>query len=248
MKSLAKIFSKMPWVAIAQTKTITMGILALVILCSVQKVSGQSMLDVSVGTSLQDNFFTTAAYRYQVSDKFRIGLEAQFGSTQYRLMQAKAVTRGNASTFSVPLTLRLYEKEQLRLDFYTKVGMRFQSLSEPTAKEVTDSLDKSTAFVFEGGLLVTVKLSEKLNLQSGVTFPVAFQTSPSAIFENVYPGMLHLGFNYKTTEKSTIFAKSLVGGSVGGSGDTQKLGWSLQGGVRFNFGQKTTPTFVEPTF
>jgi hypothetical protein len=225
-----------------------LSVMAIVLCLFKQELSAQSMLDVSVGTSLQDNFFTTVAYRYQVSDKFRIGLEAQFGSTKYRLMQAKAITRGSVSTISVPLTLRLYEKEQLRLDFYTKVGMRFQSLSNPTTQEVKDSLDNSTAFIFEGGLLVTVKLSEKLNLQSGVTFPVAFQTSPSAIFENVYPGMLHLGFNYKSSEKSTVFAKSLVGGGLGGNGDTQKLGWSLQGGVRFNFGQKSTPSFVEPTF
>ena len=225
-----------------------LSVLAIIICLFKQELSAQSMLDVSVGTSLQDNFFTTAAYRYQVSDKFRIGLEAQFGATKYRLMQAKAITRGNVSTISVPLTLRLYEKEQLRLDFYAKVGMRFQSLSDPTAQEIKDSLDNSTAFVFEGGLLVTVKLSEKLNMQSGVTFPVAFQTSPSPIFENVYPGMLHLGFNYKSSAKSTLFAKSLVGGAVGGNGDTQKLGWSFQGGMRFNFGQKSTPSFVEPTF
>jgi hypothetical protein len=248
MKSLTKFFSTLSWVGIAQTKTISIGILALVILFCTQQVSAQSMVDVSVGTSLQDNYFTTAAYRYQVSDKFRIGLEGQFGSTKYRLMQAKAITRGSASTISIPLTLRLYEKEQLRLDLYTKVGMRFQTLSDPTAKEVKDSLDASTAFIFEAGLLVTAKLSEKLNFQSGVTFPVAFQTSPTAIFENVYPGMLHAGLNYKTSEKSILFAKTLIGGAVGGNGDTQKLGWSVQGGVRFSFGQKPAASFVEPTF
>jgi hypothetical protein len=225
-----------------------LSILAIIICLFQQELSAQSMFDVSVGTSHQDNFFTNVAYRYQVSDKFRIGLEAQYGATKYRLMQAKAVTRGSATTVSVPLTLRLYEKEQIRLDLYTKVGMRFQSLSSPTATEIKDSLDASTAFVFEPGLLVTAKLSDKLNFQSGVTFPVLFQTSPSAIFENVYPGLLHFGLNYKWSEKSTVFAKTLFGGATGGDGDTQKFGWSLQTGLRFNFGQKTTPSFVEPTF
>jgi hypothetical protein len=212
------------------------------------KTTAQSMADISVGTSHQDNFLSNIAYRYQVSEKFRIGFEAQYGAPKYRFIEAKPIKEGYSGTISVPLTLRLYEKEQIRLDLYTKIGMRFQGILDPDNNSNRDSIYTSTAFVFEPGLLVTVMLNEKLNFQSGVTFPAIFQTSPSSIFENVYPGLLHLGANYKSSEKRIVFAKALFGGAVGGNGDTQKFGWSLQAGLRFNIGQKPTPSFIEPTF
>jgi hypothetical protein len=253
MKNLTKLFSKMLRAVIfnqttAQRKTISIGALALMALFFDQQVSAQSMFDVSVGTSHQDNFFTNIAYRYQVSDKFRIGFEAQYGAPKYRFVEAKPIREGYSGMISVPLTLRLYEKEQIRLDFYTKVGMRFQGILDPDKNDKRDSILNSTAFAFEPGLLVTVMVNEKLNFQSGITFPVLFQTSPSSIFENVYPGMIHLGVNYKLSEKRTVFAKTLFGGATGGDGDTQKFGWSLQAGFRFNFGQKPSSSFVEPSF
>jgi hypothetical protein len=253
MKSSTKLFSKMLWAVIfnqikAQNKTVSISALAIVVLFCTQQVSAQSMLDVSVGTSHQDNFFTNLAYRYQVSDKFRIGFEAQYGAPKYRFVEAKPIREGYSGTVSVPLTLRLYEKEQIRLDFYSKVGMRFQGILDPDKNDKRDSILNSTAFAFEPGLLVTVMLNEKVNFQSGVTFPVLFQTSPSSIFENVYPGMIHLGLNYKSSEKRIVFAKALFGGATGGDGDTQKFGWSLQAGFRFNFGQKPSSSFVEPSF
>lgn len=206
------------------------------------------MFDVSVGTSNQDNFLTNLAYRRQVSDKFRIGLEAQFSSPRYRFINAKPITEGYASTISIPLTLRLYEREKIRLDLYTKAGLRFQGVLDPDNNDKRDSLLTSTAFLFEPGLLVTVKLNEKLNFQSGITFPALFQLSPSFIFENVYPGLLHLGINHQSSARRTVFAKALFGGATGGNGDTQKFGWSLQAGVRFNLGKRPGASFVEPSF
>lgn len=229
-------------------KAISIGVLAMVMLAFTQQVSAQSMLDVSVGTSHQDNFFTNVAYRCQVSDKFRIGLEAQYGTPKYRFVDAKPIREGHSGTISVPLTLRLYEKERIRLDLYTKAGLRFQGVLDPDKNDTRDSILSSTAFVFEPGLLVTVQLSEKLNLQSGVTFPAIFQISPSALFENVYPGLLHLGINHKSSDKRIVFAKALFGGATGANGDSQKFGWSLQAGIRFNIGKRPTPSFVEPTF
>jgi hypothetical protein len=229
-------------------KVIVHSLIALSILLFADRIAAQSMVDLSVGTSHQDNFFTNIAYRYQVSEKFRIGFEAQYGAPKYRFVEAKPIREGYSGTISIPLTLRLYEKEQIRLDFYTKVGMRFQGILDPDKNDKRDSILNSTAFAFEPGLLVTVMVNEKLNFQSGVTFPVLFQTSPSSIFENVYPGMIHLGVNYKSSEKRTVFVKTLFGGATGGDGDTQKFGWSLQAGLRFNFGQKPSSSFVEPSF
>jgi hypothetical protein len=229
-------------------KVIVHSLIVLSILLFADRIAAQSMVDISVGTSHQDNFFTNIAYRYQVSEKFRIGFEAQYGAPKYRFVEAKPIREGYSGTISIPLTLRLYEKEQIRLDFYTKVGMRFQGILDPDKNDKRDSILNSTAFAFEPGLLVTVMVNEKLNFQSGITFPVLFQTSPSSIFENVYPGMIHLGVNYKSSEKRTVFVKTLFGGATGGDGDTQKFGWSLQAGLRFNFGQKSSSSFVEPSF
>jgi hypothetical protein len=217
------------------------------LICSLQ-INAQSMLDVSVGTSHQDNFFTNVAFRKQVSEKFRIGLEAQYGAAKYRLIEAKPITEGYSTTIGVPLTLRMKEKDQIRLDFYAKPGLRFQGVIDPDKNDIRDSLLTSTAISFDAGLLLTVKVSETLNFQSGVTFPLFYQIRPSAIFENIYPGLLHFGGNYKIGEKSTFFAKTAFGAALGGGGDTQKFGWSLQGGVRFSFGKEVTPSFVEPSF
>jgi hypothetical protein len=212
------------------------------------QIYSQSMLDVSIGTSHQDNFFANIAFRKQVSPKFRIGLEAQYGAVKYRLIEAKPIREGYAATVSIPLTVRLYEKERIRLDFYAKPGARFQGVLDPDKNDIRDSLLTSTAFAFDPALLVTIKLNEKLNLQSGVSFPVFFQFNPSAIFENVYAGMIHLGLNYKVSNKSAVFFKSAFGPAAGGDGDTQKFGKSFQAGIRYNLGSKTAPSFIEPSF
>jgi opacity protein-like surface antigen len=211
-------------------------------------VSAQNLIDVSVGTSHQDNAFTNIAFRRSVSDKFRIGIEVTLGSTKYRMVDAKPVTTGSATSFAIPLSLKMYQKDQVRLDFYTKVGVRLHSAPDPNENNPLDSAKSSTAFSFEPGLLFTVKLAEKLNFQSALTFPLAYQFMPSPIFENIYPGMLHFGSNYKVTRSSTLFAKTNFGAALGGSGDTQKFGWSINAGLRFALGEKPTVNFCEPTF
>jgi hypothetical protein len=82
----------------------------LLALLSAYNMSAQSLVDVSVGSSTQDRVSANVAYRYQVSDRFRIGLEAQYGAPRYRFVDAKPIREGFSTTFSVPLTYRLYEK------------------------------------------------------------------------------------------------------------------------------------------
>jgi hypothetical protein len=229
-------------------KLLVFGFLAILMFINITQSKAQSMFDTSVGTSHQDNFFTNLAYRYQVGEKFRIGLEAQYGAVKYRMIDAKPITEGYSSTVSIPLTIRLYEKEKIRLDFYNKLGMRFQGILDPDNNDKRDSLLNSKAFVFEPGLLISVNLSEKLDLQSGFTVPVLFQTTPSSLFENVYPGLLHLGLSYKYSDRTTLFAKTMAGGATGGDGDTQKFGWAIQAGFRLNLSGRSIPSFVEPTF
>jgi hypothetical protein len=222
--------------------------IVLSVLLFASKISAQSMVDFSVGTSRQDAVFANLAYRYQVSEKFRIGVEAQFGSPSYRFIDAKLIKKGTASTISVPLTLRIYEKEQIRLDFYSKIGLRFLSTDEIDLGNKLGGDRSSTAMVFEPGLLVTVKLSDELNLQSGLTLPTIFQVSPSSLLENLYPLLIHLSLNKQIGSNKTLFVKTAFGSATGGSGDTQKFNTSVQAGIRLNFGKKENPSFVEPSF
>ena len=229
-------------------KTFKLGVWAILTLVLTAKLSAQSMVDLSVGASHQDNFFANMAYRCQVSNKFRVGIEGQYGTAKYRLINAKPITTGYATSLGLPLTIRLYEKEQIRLDLYAKPSVRFQGVLDPDNNDERDSVLTSTAFSFETGLLVTINVSEKANFQSGVTFPLFLQTQPSSLFENVYPGLLHFGGNYRLSAKTTAFIKTAFGPAVGGGGDTQKFGWSLQGGIRYVLGTKPMPSFVEPSF
>ncbi|MDX2279425.1 MAG: hypothetical protein NW218_07545 [Saprospiraceae bacterium] len=52
----------------------------LLALLSAYNTSAQSLVDVSVGSSTQDRVSANVAYRYQLNDRFRIGLEAQYGA------------------------------------------------------------------------------------------------------------------------------------------------------------------------
>ena len=215
---------------------------------SVAKTTAQSMVDVSVGTSHQDKFFGNIAYRYQLNERLRIGVEAQFGSVNYRLIDAKVIKSGYVGTIGVPLTLRLYEKERIRLDLYGKLGARLQGVLDPDGNDKRDSLLNSTALALDLGLLVTVQLNDRLNLQSGFSFPTYFQVAPTALFENTYVPILHLALNQKISSKNVLFLKTAFGAAVGGDGDTQKFGQSVQAGVRFNLGSAENASFVEPSF
>jgi hypothetical protein len=232
-----------------QKKLFVLGALcAILALCCPQNLTAQSMFDVSVGTSNADRFSLTAAYRYQVNAKCRVGLDVQYGAPKYRFVNAKPITEGYSTTIAIPLTWRLYEKENLRLDAFMRAGLRFQGVLDPDKNDIRDSIKASTALIIDPGLIVTIKTSEKLSFQSGITFPIAFQTSPSALFESAHTPLVYMGLNAKMTENRTIFVRTLFGEAAGGDGDTYKFGWVLQGGVRFTFGQKPVAAFVEPAF
>lgn len=222
--------------------------LVLLRLLAASKTTAQSIWDVSLGTSTQDRFSANVAYRYQVSDKFRIGLEGQWGTPRYRFVDAKPIREGYSTAFAVPLTLRLYEKDRIRLDFYARTGLRFQGVLDPDENDERDSTLASTAAMIEPGLLVTIRTTEKVNVQSGITVPVVFQFRPSALFEALHGPIIYAGVNVKTTENRYLFLKALTGAAFGADGDTYKFTWSIQGGVRFAFGQRTNAALLEPTF
>lgn len=231
-------------------KIISTTWLAILALLFIQNASAQSIVDISGGASSMDNYFTNLSYRRQVSDNFRIGFELQYGSPKYRFVEAKPFEKGYAWSLSVPLSFKLAEQERIRLDGFVRPGFRFQGIIDPDNNGIEDSLLNSRAVLFEAGLLVNVKLTEKLNLSSGVLLPTAFEIAPTSLFEYMGTPNFTGGLSYLASPKTIVFIKGITGPAFGASGDTYKYIWSVQAGVRFVFGKKTTTKslLIEPSF
>jgi hypothetical protein len=72
---------------------------------------------------------------------------------------------------------------------------------------------------------------------------------PSAIFEN-NSTTIHANLGYQASQRSVLFAKTLIGPAVGASGDSQKFVWSAQLGLRLKFGSssKGNTLLMEPSY
>lgn len=211
--------------------------------------SAQTLLDLSVGTSRQDNIFTNIALRRQFSERFRAGVELQIAAPRYRFISGKAITEGYAYTIAVPLLWNVYDQDRIRLDVYGRAGLRQQGIIDPDGNDRRDVRLNSTALVIDPGLLVSVRVTDKLQVQSGVTFPLFFEVSPGSLFENNITTVL-AGVSYQVSDRTVFFVKTLAGPAAGGDGDTQKFVWSVQTGLRFSLGTRrsTRSLIVEPSY
>ena len=211
----------------------------------------QSFLDLSIGSSQQDNFALQLSARKHFGPNFRAGLQLQYGSPNYRFIEARPIqNEGYAFIASVPLSLIMYDVEDIQLWTYLNPGLRFQGVIDPDENDHRDSLLNSTAFVAEAGLLVNINLSERKSFLGGVSFPLAFELDPSSLFE-MQATLVHAGLSVQTQTGRTIFFKGNMGPAFGANGDTQKFLWALQAGIRFPLG-KNSPTsnssFIESSF
>ncbi|MGB3753119.1 MAG: hypothetical protein WA954_04380 [Parerythrobacter sp.] len=223
--------------------------LLIISLCfSLSQLQAQSFTDVTFGTSKQDRAFVNLAYRYQFSDAFRAGIELETGLVNYRFIGAKVIDEGVSTTVSLPTLLRLYQQDNFRLDLYSKVGARFQSVSTNYEREEALPANTSFGFIVEPGLAVTYLLGDRLSLQSGVTLPLVFEASPEFIFENNVTN-LFANLGYQLGKNSVFLLKTSTGPAAGASGDSQKYVWSAQAGLRFLFGGGTRASIIpEPSF
>jgi len=233
-----------------QKKTIFKICIALLSILSIQKADAQSLVDIGVGASTMDRYFTDLAYRHQINDNFRVGFEIQYGFPKYRFVEAKPFEKGYAWSLSIPLSFRIAEQERIRLDGFVRPGFRFQGIIDPDNNGMEDSLLNSRAVLFEAGLLVNVKLTEKLNLSSGVLLPTAFEIAPSSLFEYMGTPNFTGGLSYLASPKTIVFVKGITGPAFGANGDTYKYIWSAQAGVRFALGKNPTTKslLLEPSF
>jgi hypothetical protein len=225
-------------------------VMALSSLLFKQKLSAQTIIDIGVGASSQDNYFTNLAYRHQVNSNFRIGAEAQISSPKYRFIDAKLFKQGYATSIHIPLTFKLSEQDKIRLDGFIRPGVRFQGVLDPDNNDKRDTILASTAILFDAGLIVNIKLSEKLNLNSGVSFPIGIQIAPATLFEYFGAANFHGGLSYSANKKTVLFSKGITGPAFGGDGDTYKYFWSIQAGIRFSIGKKEglNTLLLEPSF
>ncbi len=207
----------------------------------------QTIIDLGIGTSQQDQWASQIALRQQLNPKFRAGLELQFSTPRYRFIEAKPITEGYSLILSLPLTYQLYEQDQLQLFGLFKPGFRRQGIIDPDGNDQRDSILNSTALLGELGLLINIIANERLNIQSGVSFPAAFEINPTNLFENLTT-LLHAGLTYRSGERSVLFAKANMGAAFGASGDSHKFLWSTQIGLRFALGKKLDSLFVESAF
>ncbi|NBB22011.1 hypothetical protein GVN20_21825 [Runella sp. CRIBMP] len=218
-------------------------------LAGVCTANAQTSLDGSIGTSNQDKVSLNLALRKQFSEKFRAGIELQTSSVRYRFIGAKVIDEGLSTTLSFPFSIRFYEYQKLRLDFYSRVGVRFQGIDKNLATEKVLKDNTSVGLHLEPGLQVSLAFSEKINLQSGVTLPNLFELKPQFIFENNITNIF-ANVGYQLSQKSILMLKVNAGPAAGASGDSQKFNWSLQAGLRFalNKNQKSLSPQLDPTF
>lgn len=210
---------------------------------------GQGLLDLSVGTSFQDNFAAQVTYSQQFSKKFRAGIGVQYGLPTYRFVGAKPFQNtGYSYTIAVPLTLELVRQEKIQLLGLLKLGARFQGVIDPDGNDQRDSILASTAVLGEIGLLINIPISERVNIQSGVSFPIVYELSPNSLLEYQLTN-IHAGVSY-ALEKQVFFLKGSMGAAFGASGDTYKFIWIAQAGVRLQFGESKSPNtrFIETSF
>jgi hypothetical protein len=148
------------------------------------------------------------------------------------------------------LSFKIAEQDRIRLDGFFRPGFRFQGIIDPDNNGKEDSLLNSRAVLFEAGLLVNVKLTEKLNLSSGVLLPTAFEIAPTSLFEYMGTPNFTGGLSFAASQKSVIFLKGITGPAFGADGDTYKYFWSAQAGVRFALGKNPTTKslLLEPSF
>ncbi len=210
---------------------------------------GQNLIDFSIGSSNADHVLGTVAYRTQISERFRLGIEAQIGSVRYRFIEAKPIREGYSTMISVPVLYKLYETDHIRLDLYSRLGIRFQGVIDPDENDIRDETLSSTALHIEAGLVVSVPLSKKWMLQSGITIPNTFELDPQFLFEN-NTSAITTGFAYNASENKVLILKALAGSSAGADGDSQKFSWSVQVGIRFLIGKKINHSslVLEPSF
>jgi len=193
----------------------------------------QSVLDIGFGSSQQDDIAIQVNYSKPLTPKFTVGIQYQYGMPNYRFISGITFKdKGYSTAISAPLLFKINSDNKLQLKLLLKPAVRFQGVKPEETNNVNGDY-KTTALMFESGLILNIPFNNKLNIQSGVTFPIIYEVVPTALFEN-QTTLLHAGVNYKIANNLRVFFNGNMGSSWGASGDSQKFSWSGQMGISWN--------------
>ncbi|MEL6633352.1 MAG: hypothetical protein AAFQ83_17930 [Bacteroidota bacterium] len=197
---------------------------------------GQWAVDLQGGTSKADTYYGRISATYFATQGLRLGLDYHVGAYQYRFIDARQVEGAAVQIISLQAGIKIAENDFLRLDLMLKPGLRFQQAPPESALPNYPFDQNSTAFVFDPGLLVTLKASDKLTFHTGANFHTAVQLDPEPLFEQFPSSFILAGANYVLGDHISLFTSNMFGPASGAAGDSEKFFWQLRAGIRFAFG------------
>ncbi|MEL7529830.1 MAG: hypothetical protein AAFN10_00905 [Bacteroidota bacterium] len=190
-------------------------------------------LHLQIGTSNQDDIFAKAGFQTSFGERLTAGIEGQWSQYNYRFIGAKVVPAGNATWIGIPVSFKAYKSEALHLDFYLRSRLRFISFAEDLDP------NRSTAIEIDPGLILTLPINERFQIQSGLMLKTIYELSPEPLLEQQLSSILLLGFNYAPTERLAISLQGQAGPTSGAGGDSMKFYSFLQVGLAYSFGERS---------
>ncbi|MEL6674779.1 MAG: hypothetical protein AAFR61_21405 [Bacteroidota bacterium] len=210
------------------------------------QLPAQTQLSLTLGRSQQDNFLTHLNVSQVVNDRLSLGFSGQFGSPNLRFIEAKPIQdEGYAVSLALPGSFKLTESGKTQVFAFFQLGYRWQGIFDPDGNDMRDSILNSQALLGEIGLMVVRELGPRLNLQSGISFPIAYELQPTRLFENMTT-LIHAGLFYELESSALLYLRGTMGPSFGASGDSQKFLWSVQAGMAFSL-SGSVQSFTFPT-
>lgn len=182
----------------------------------------QSVLDIGIRSSQQDDIEIQANYGKQFSPKFSVGIQFQYGMSNYRFISGITFQdKGYSMAINAPLLFKINSDNKLQLNLLLKPGLRLQGVKPEETNNVNGDF-KSTAIMFEPVLLLNNPINGHSNVQSGVTFPIVYEVAPIVLFEN-QTTLLHAGVNVKAGKNLRMFFNGNMRFAWSASGDSPFL-------------------------
>lgn len=206
-------------------------------------VSAQIEVDLMGGTSKADRVFGQLSASWVGPQGFRAGVRLKQANYQYRFIDARPVSDGQATELRLLLSFPLAIQERIRLDAFLHPGLRWIQAPEGI-QEFNYAFSSSQGLVLDPGLVVSFFPIEKLSLHTGVNMHMAWQTRPSTVFEQFPSAMLLVGAAYQLHPDWSLLLNIESGPNSGASGDSEKYGWQIAAGLRFRIGQGPAPQLL----
>ncbi len=193
----------------------------------------QTNIGATLASSKSDQHMETLWFQYQLNSRFSFGAQYRNSGINYRFINAIAIEEGNAQFFGATLGYRIYQSDQIRLDFNFTTSYRMLTL------ESHESLPSRTGGLeFDPNFITSLKVNDKTNFHSGVMFRMTSQLAPEAIGDEQFFSAILLNALSYQVGINTLALRAYYGPMAGASGDTEKFYWQASVGFQHNFGLK----------